>query len=226
MINNTIIKQLTTTKFLGVEINTEAGWKEHISIINQKISRAIEVIRCVRTKLSIKTCMLLYNSVILSQLTYCNMIWASTYKTTLLKTYSLQKRALKLWFGRKFQNTRNNYQTVERNSLSIFKQANRLSVFDLNKWQIAKFVYQALNKISPSCFHQMFSFTSSAHSHNTRSDAAHNLFIQQAKYNLRKFSISVRGPEIWNELPITCRLVSSIDTFYSKIKQYFITASS
>ena len=157
MINNTIIKQVTTTKFLGVEINTEAGWKEHISIINQKISRTIRVIRRVRTKLSIKTCMLLYDSLILSQLTYCNMIWASTYKTTLLKTYSLQKRALKLCFGRKFQNTRNNYQTVERYSLSIFKQANRLSVFDLNKCQIAEFVYHALNKISPFCFHKMFS---------------------------------------------------------------------
>ena len=80
-IENNVIYQVTSTKFLGIEINSVNGWKEHISIINQKISRAIGIIRRVRYKLSTKTTMLLYDSLILSHLTYCNIFWASTYTT-------------------------------------------------------------------------------------------------------------------------------------------------
>ena len=94
--NNNVIKQVTSTKFLGLHINNNMDWKEHIGVVSQKISRAIGIIRRTRCKLSSKTSMLLYGSLILTQLTHCNITWAATYKTALTKLYILQKRALKL----------------------------------------------------------------------------------------------------------------------------------
>ena len=90
---------------------------------------------------------------------------------------------------------------------SIFIQANRLAVFVINKFQTAKFIYQVIKKLSPTPFFKMFSFVSSIHSHNTRAEDTQKLFLKHAKSNVRKFSISVRGPQIWNELP------DSIKTF-------------
>jgi len=59
IMNTNIIKQVTSTKFLGVLINSEIGWKEHISAITMKISRALGVISRIRYGLTAKTCMLL-----------------------------------------------------------------------------------------------------------------------------------------------------------------------
>ena len=139
-IDTNIIKHVTSTKFLGVEINSLIGWKEHISLINQKISWAIGVIRRVRFKLSVKTAMLLYDSLILPHLTYCNIIWGSTYKTSLSKMYLLQKRALKLCMDRHCKFNPYTKQVNNTENKSIFIQADRLSVFVINKFQTAKFI--------------------------------------------------------------------------------------
>jgi len=88
---NTIIKQVTSTKFLGVNINTENGWKDHINEVTKKISRALGIIRRIRYKLTTKTAMLLYDALILSHITYCNIVWAATYKTRLKWLYVMQK---------------------------------------------------------------------------------------------------------------------------------------
>ena len=221
VIDNNTIKHVTSTKFLGIEINSLIGWKEHISVINQKISRAIGVIRRVRFKLTVKTSMLLYDSLILSQITYCNILWASTYKTSLSKIYILQKRALKLCMGKRHQyNITNQVNTPENKS--IFKQANRLSIYDINKFQIAKFIYQVLNKLSPSSFYPMFSLVSSIHSYNTRAEETQKLVLKHAKTNIRKFAISIHGPQVWNELPEHIKTLSTIDLFHIKLKKYLI----
>ena len=144
LINNKIINQVTSTKFLGIEINSIEGWKEHISVVNKKVARAIGIISRIRYKLSVKTSMLLYDSLILSQLTYCNIIWAAAYKSSLTKINSLQKRALKLCLSKSYQWSRtNNFQSQEdeRSAVSVFKRTNRLSVQNINLCQALKFIY-------------------------------------------------------------------------------------
>ena len=92
LINNVTINQVSSTRFLGVEINSEFNWKDHIKIVSKKVAIAIGLISIVKFKLSNKTLMLLYDTLVLAQLSYCNMIWASTYKTTLDKLYILRKK--------------------------------------------------------------------------------------------------------------------------------------
>ena len=133
--------------------------------------------------------MLLYDSLILSQLIYCNIIWAAAYKSSLTKINSLQKRALKLCLEKSYQYSRtNNFQSQEdeRSAVSVFKCTNRLSVQNINLCQTLKFIYQVLNKTAPPCFDQMFTRLSSVHSYQTRSDTINNLFLKQAKTNSRK----------------------------------------
>ena len=71
----------------------------------------------------------------------------------------------------------------------------------------------------------MFSFVSSIHSHNTRAEDTQKLFLKHAKSNVRKFSISVRGPQIWNELPDSIKTLSSVDQFHINLKKYFMEST-
>ena len=222
-INNLCINQVLSTKFLGVIITSDMTWKEHIRTVTTNISRTIGVITRIRYKISYKTALLLYDTLILSQLNYCNLIWASTYKTSLLKLYSLQKRALKICYG-KTQKT--NPQSTSTCSQSIYTKTNRLSIYDLNQIQIAKFIFQTIHKINPPTFNNMFSFVSNVHSHNTRADNRHDLFMQHAKTNTKKFSTSVRGPSIWNSIPISIRQLSTLTKFITSLKRYYLSGES
>jgi len=123
--------------------------------------------------------------------------------------------------GKRHQYNINNQVNTPENK-SIFKQANRLSIYDINKFQIAKFIYQVLNKLSPSSFYPMFSLVSSIHSYNTRAEETQKLFLKHTKTNIRKFAISVRGPQVWNELPEHIKTPSTIDLFHIKLKKYLI----
>lgn len=216
-IDNSTINQVSSTTFLGVMINSELNWKDHISILAKKVARATGVIGRLKYKLSKKTLMLLYDTLILSQITYCNVIWASTYKTTLEKIHVLQKKSLRL-----VQRKKKHSFNLNNANMSVFVSANRLSVYDINKLQIAKFIYQALSKQSPSCFWTMFDPVVSVHSYNTRSDNNNNLFLKHAKTNIRKFSISVRGPTIWNAIPLPLREGNSISLFIKHLKLHIL----
>jgi len=216
-INNITINKVPSTKFLGVQINSEFNWKDHINTITKKVSRAIGVIGRIKYRLTKRTLMLLYDTLVLSQLTYCNVVWASTYKTSLSKLYILQKKALRLCSSTSVKNV-----MLGQNKISIFQTNNKLSIFDLNKYQTVKFIYFVINKQSPSCFWSLFSLTSMIHSHSTRSEEKNLLFLRQAKTNIRKFSISVQGPIIWNSIPAAIREINSEVLINKSLKKYLL----
>jgi len=128
-----------------------------------------------------------------------------------------------LCIGKSHNYTKNKHPLLNHTPCSIFKQSNKFSVFDINKFQIIKFIFQVLNNLSPPCFADLFTRTSSVHTHKTRSEDKNNLFLRQAKTNFRKFGLSVRGPQIWNELPITLKSISSPNVFYKNLKKHFMT---
>ena len=90
------VQQVLVTKFLDIEIDHSLNWKSHITKVEQKISSAVGVLGRIRYKLNQKTALMLYNTLILPHIGYCNLIWASNYKSALVKLYQMQKRALRI----------------------------------------------------------------------------------------------------------------------------------
>ena len=59
------------------------NWKDHISMISQKISKPCGIIYRIRNTLDIKSKRLIYYSPIHPYLTDCVNVWSSTYRTNL-----------------------------------------------------------------------------------------------------------------------------------------------
>ena len=95
-INRTEIARCNTVKYLGVLLDEKLKWESHISNTCLKISRNIGVMGRVKYFLSSKELMLLYNSIVLSHLNYCAMVWGTNYPTNVLAIHKLQKRALRI----------------------------------------------------------------------------------------------------------------------------------
>ncbi len=60
-INNEPLKQVTVSKYLGIKIDSNLKWDDHINAIIPKISSKIGILRSLRKILPIETLKLLYN---------------------------------------------------------------------------------------------------------------------------------------------------------------------
>ena len=70
LLDNSIIKQVTFTKFLGVIIDDKLKWIHHISYIKNKISKGMGIILKARKVLKRKAFLQLYHSFVIPYLIY------------------------------------------------------------------------------------------------------------------------------------------------------------
>ena len=77
--NNIEIKRENSIKFLGVIIDENLTWKNHIEVVEDKISKKNGVLYRASHLLDFKNLLKIYSSFI--YISYANITWASTFKT-------------------------------------------------------------------------------------------------------------------------------------------------
>ena len=118
-----------------------------------------------------------------------------------------------------------------RSAGPIFVKMNSMKVADIYKYQVAKFVFKCLNKITSVQFHNWFKLNHLIHGHNTRSNynvsdgvVINHLFVPSvctSNYGLKQ--IKVKGPRIWNDLPVHLKNTRSVYVFLKNLKAYYIS---
>ena len=162
---------------------------ENLGILNYQISKSIGMLFRSRFYLSSKTKLSLYYSLIYPYITNCNPAWSSSYVTNLNKIYFLQKRAVRTI-------TNSEYRA---HSAPLFSKLGILDIYQINTFQIAKFMYCYHNNLLPLFFFKLFFTNSQIHGYSTRT--ANNYRVHHCRNNLKKFTILYQGPKIWNSLP-------------------------
>ena len=95
-INGVPLTEKLSTTFLGVTIDANLTWHEHVHRITNSISRNIVIIYKLKDLIYTKSLFLLYNAFILPFLNYCNIVWGNCNKTKINTLLLLQKRALRI----------------------------------------------------------------------------------------------------------------------------------
>ena len=93
---NNALGQVDNIKFLGVYIDQHLTWKTHVNFFAAKISKSVGLLYKAECYLPSKSLLTLYYALIYPYVTYCNLIWASTYVTNMQRIYLLQKRAVRV----------------------------------------------------------------------------------------------------------------------------------
>ena len=211
VVNNNNIERVNHITFLGVEIDEKLTWNKHVEKITIKLSSAIGILYKIRSKLTVKSALMIYEALIGTHINYCNIIWGCGYKSSLNRLFILQKRALRLCLK----------LPKKTNSLSLFKTANKLKVYEINHLQTALFVHLVAYKNSPTLFQNFFLPTSTFNIHSSRRKL--NMQTKYAKSNIRKFSLSVRGPTIWNNIPDLFKEIFPNHRFKKSFRRYIIS---
>ena len=103
----------------------------------------------------------------------------------------------------------------------LFSDLKILKLHDLFQFKLLSFVYDCVNKTSPSCFHSFFDLVQSVHQHCTRQATKKDIFLMQkntAQYGLR--SVRYFGAKCWNEIPMDIRKSYSTISFRRKLKAF------
>ena len=80
------------TKFLGVTIDRHLSWNYHIANTSSHLAKGIGILYRVKHILPQKHLLMLYNTLLLPYITYCNLIWGNCGTSKLNSIFLLQKR--------------------------------------------------------------------------------------------------------------------------------------
>ena len=183
------------------------AWKPHISYITNKLSKSIGIICKSSFYLSKSSLRSLYYAMVYPYLHYCNIFWASTYKTNLQRIVRLHKRVIRILNRAKY----------DAPSKPIFKELKILDFEQIHSLQLGLCMFSFIHSFLPKKYSDMFTFNYQIHAYNTRS--LNKLYFPRFKSNIRKFSLQFQGP---NSLPPYIFSCFSISSFKSKLKYYLI----
>ena len=92
-IDNVLIKQVNSTKYLGITFDSNLIWKSHIHELCLKLSKTVGVLSKVRHFLDNHILVMLYYSLIYLYLTYGVHVWGLTFPTYLTQLFIIQKKS-------------------------------------------------------------------------------------------------------------------------------------
>lgn len=90
------LQVISSEKILGVQVDNNLLWADHINNITKKMSKNIWLLGRVKELLSVEHRILFYKSYIQPHVDYCNIIWGNCAKGNLIKVERLQKRACRI----------------------------------------------------------------------------------------------------------------------------------
>jgi hypothetical protein len=208
-----IFKRVRSTKYLGVIVDENLTWKEHIEMVATKLRRLSSIFYKVRKKIPKVALKQLYFALVHSAVQYGIEIYANTKKTYLEDLRLINNRILRII---QFNNMRTPI-------VDLYKSFQTLPINLLHDYKVCLFVYKYINclHVLPFSFRRYFRFNLQIHAHYTRSCA--ELHIERFRNAFGKRSLHYRAVNIFNSLPADIKLLSSLNTFKKQVALYFIS---
>ena len=182
-------------KYLGILIDQNLSWKNHIDNISTKISRHIGLIARLRHFVPFNTLLTIYRSLILPYQTYGLPVWGQACKTYLNKVLLLQKRALRFMY----------FANRQAHALPLFKDTKSLPLSFLYYRSCAMLMHDVSTGTAPSNLLNQFKNISDVHSYNTRSSTSKNLYISKFSLEIQNNYFVVFGSKLWNAVSASTR---------------------
>ena len=179
---------------------------DHICSINTKIYKSIGILYKSRNILHKNLLKQLYFSFIHYYLNYANIVWASTHKSKLTNIYRTQKHAIRVIF----------FKDRLTHTKPLFHDIKAMNVYEINVFQILSFIFKCKNKETPQIFENIYNIKD----FNNNSIRCYGKLVKPfCRMKLTEFSISFRGPKLWNEIVIS-KLLITLDISFDAFKKY------
>ena len=201
------LKKVSSTKYLGVTINTHLDWKEHIDKMTKKANKTLGFLRRNLKKASQNTKETAYKALLRPQLEYCAAIWDPYTKTTRDQIEMVQRRTARFVLHRYHQTSSVNamldqlaWETLKERRAKI-----RLILF-----------YKSIKNLV-AVNHLLYL---TPHHSITRQQHDQGFQHISTAQNYHQYSFYPRTVPLWNKLPASIVEVKDITTFKKRLANY------
>jgi hypothetical protein len=210
-INDNIINKVDKIKFLGIMIDKDLNWHEHIKYCIHKMSSGHYAINMTKNILAKEHLKILYYSLINSYLNYGLLLWGAANKNQIKKIEIKQNKIIRTLHGCKYNTS----------STPIYKKLHVLQLNSLYKCQLGKLMYQYFKGELPRPVQNIFTTNIDIHSYNTR-NKYHPHIISRNTQSIGKTFIH-KAPQNWYSIPESIKTVRTSRSFIAKYKKHLIT---
>ena len=213
MINDNYIHNVNYAKFLGVLVDKNMKWNEHISRKCSQISRTIGVLCRLKNTLPKTILLTLYKSLVLPDISYGVVAWGSTDNGYIKRMFQLQKRALRIITNSKYNS----------HTSPLFKSLNLLTLSDIYQLECSKIYAKFCRNELPTYLNDQLQDTNrTTHIYPTRNTT--NILQPIARNKIEKQLIQYRIASTWNALPDNIKSFKnhpkSVKYFSKQFKRY------
>ena len=203
--NMTIMSE-EKVKLLGNHIDNGLNFDYHISQLCKKAEKKLHALTRVFKYMDISQRKLIANAFIISQFSYCPLIWMFHSRAMEHRINRIPERALRLIYPNQHQLTFK--ELLEKNKT--------VSIHQRNLQTLATEIYKAKNKISPEVVNSLFEFTNKNYNLRNASILKRNRYFRV--HHGRKSLVSL-APKIWELVPDSIREVKT-SIFKNEIKAW------
>ena len=213
MVNNSIIERVTEVKFLGVYIDEKLDWNAHMVQMEKKITKSIGVINRFKNILPASVLRSLYHTLVHPYLTYCNIVWGRATDTVLNKLVLLQKRALRVI----------STEVYLAHTAPLFTSNSILPLKEINKYQLAIFMFKYLNSAVPHSCNQFVAKALKLELSTRKLRTVREFLLPPHRLQIKKKSIMVAGPRLWETIPIPIQKANNLAVHKKMLFKHLIT---
>lgn len=199
MLKNKPYRISNDAKFLGITINRNLKWYDHVDQLVKKLNSISFAIRSLKRSCDIYTLKTFYYSNFLSVMRYGVIHWGGSPYSE--RVFVAQKRALRVIFNLK----------PTESCRNIFKDHQLLTFYDIYILEVLSFTHKYYNN---------FNKASIIHSLNTRQQ----YYLLPPKHTTAMYqnNLQYRGCTLYNKLPLNIRNISNHYIFRKNVKSYLL----
>ena len=198
-------------KTLGVIFDKYMSFENHVRDLCKKSKSTLIYIQRMQHKLDRVTRTMIVDSLVISKLNYCSLIWGKCNNSLIKEVQTVQNFAAKVAWG---GGRKNDHATPFRNKLNWLTIKSNLKLTEL------LFVFKAINSCLPSW---VINFPTNMERNTGRLLRNNNdLAMPAINSELGRRSVMYNGPKLWNDMPETIRSKPSISSFKLNAKKHLL----
>ena len=199
-----VIARTEKIKFLGITLDENLNFENHINEICNKLSRSVGILYKLKSFLPEKVLKNLYYTLVHPYVNYNIESWFGASEYVLDRVRILQRKSLRAVFNLPYNDHTN----------SFFKNNLILKLDELYKFNLSKSMFNYINNPIPCSDYisSCLSYNSNYHSYQTRTQ--NDLSIIRFNRTSSQSSFIYQGTKVWNKLPQS--LHKSLEHFATK----------
>jgi hypothetical protein len=209
MLNNEKIEQVNKVKYLGVMIDNNLTWNEHISVLCKNLSYKISQLSRVKNIVTKDMMLTIYRSIIQPTIDYAITVWGHTTMENISKIQRLQNMAARIILD--------NFDYVNVRGINLVKQLKWMNITERIIYFEQLLMFKCIHGMAPDYLSNEITMEIEIRNINTRSHDM-NVYIPFPNNEFSKKSLFYSAAKNWNDLPDEMKEITNIENFKQKLK--------